>query len=135
MESHFATTLIAKIGFSAFIGLLIYLFGADNINAFVAVIVLCVLDFSTAMFVLYKKKLRFKSSKAPKKLYSAAKYAVVVMAFNMLGVVSPTFIPLIDIVIAWCALSEITSLLEHMSVLGIKINLPVIKDLTKDYEK
>ena len=124
-----------KVGASAFIGFVIWLLGAQNLSAFAAVIVLCTLDLATALFILVKQKKRLKSSRLPKKLFDMTKYAVIIMAFNMLTIIHPSFGFLVDAAIVWCGLSEVTSLLEHMSSLGVKINLPILKDLAKDLDK
>lgn len=135
MSGSVISSIIAKLGVSTFVGFIIYLLGAPNITAFTAVIVLCGLDLATAMFILVKKRGRFQSSKFLKKLFGLTKYAIVVMAFNMLTIIHPSFAFLVDAAIVWCGLSEITSILEHMTTLGMKINLPILKDLAKDIDQ
>lgn len=97
-----------------------------------AVCILALIDFITALYVLVKKNKRITSKKLPIKLGKLAMYSIAIMTMNMLTLVNVKFSILVDIAIGTCAVTEVISIMEHLSALGYKVPVKILEDLKKE---
>lgn len=121
-----------KVLCSVVLGYLMYLVGVENWNSLSALGMLCMLDFCIAMYVCIKKNKRIYSNRLGNKFGHFVMYTVGVITMHLLQLVSGEFKMLTDIAIGWFATIEAWSIAEHMSYLGYKIPIKVLKNITKD---
>lgn len=133
MAAQMASFFPVKIALSLLVGFIIYAIGDDNCAAAEALLFLIVADFSLAWISAYYRGEAIQSAKALRTGIKMVVYFLLVSSAHVAK--NPTHLPFLDdTVIAFLALTELISVLEHGSELGFSVPKRLLNQLRTENE-
>lgn len=123
-----------KVAMGLFIALLNFLFDGVLADAMVAVFLLCLFDFATAIMALRKDpKEMIKSAKVWRTAAKLGVYFMLISAGRISEIATSNVIPILDeTIIGFLAVTELISILENIGKMGYAIPHKLLKKLS-DY--
>ena len=129
ITASFCFMCVAKIPIAIIGGLFIYLFGIENADAVVALVVIVCFDFATGISASYINKEALESKRAVKTAVKIVFYGLFVSSsFLTEGIVPGN--TLIDVAtISFLALTELISIMENLGKMGYQVPLMLLGKL------